>query len=153
PLRDRKEDIPLLTDKFIKNINLKLGTRVEGLTKSAAKALFNYDWPGNVRQLANALERASIFCKGNRLSEEEIDLALQRAPRQAESGPAPAQAEPDFSKPLKILMIEHERQLIKTALRRTGGVQTEAATLLGISPKNLWNKLQKHAIDPSESTS
>ncbi len=146
PLRERKEDIPLLTEKFIKDINIKIGTQVEGVTLGAAKLMHEYDWPGNVRQLANALERASIFCAGSRLDVDEIDLALQRSPRQPETEQPPAQSAPNFSKSLKAQLQEHERMLIETALKQCQGVQTQTAKLLGISPKNLWNKLQKHNL-------
>ncbi len=148
PLREHKGDIPQLTEQFIKNINIKLGTQIEGITSAAAKIMQEYDWPGNVRQLTNALERAAIFCAGSRLDVEDIDLALQRAPHKPELKQALAQTAPDFSKPLKVQIQEYERILIETALKQCQGVQTQTARLLGISPKNLWNKLQKHDIKP-----
>jgi two-component system response regulator AtoC len=115
--------------------------------------MFGYHWPGNVRQLANTLERAAIFCRGGVITDEDVNMALQRSPADAA---AAAQAEspsigipPEGSVQLKDALLEYERDLIVSALRHSGGVQTEAAKRLGVTPKNLWNKLQKHGIDPA----
>ena len=143
PLRERKEDLPLLVDHFVRRINLKTGTDIATVSSDAMEALFRHDWPGNVRQLRNILERASIFCKSNVMTTRDIELALQRGPIQIPD------SEPSPSLSLRAQLQEMEKSLILNALQRANGVQIEAAKLLGISPKNLWNKIQKHHIDPS----
>ena len=102
----------------------------------------------NVRQFANTLERAAIFCQGARLSMQDVELAFQRSPGSAAATPGPGAALPPEGTPLRQAVQDYEKALILSALKRTNGVQTEAAKLLGVSAKNLWNKLQKHGIDP-----
>ncbi|MGE4292364.1 MAG: sigma-54-dependent transcriptional regulator [Desulfovibrio sp.] len=152
-LRERMEDIPLLCEHFLANINRKLGTDIRGISKSGTRIMFGYHWPGNVRQLANTLERAAIFCRGGVITDEDVNMALQRSPADI-CGACPADVPtlgipPEGSVQLKDALLEYERDLIISALRHSGGVQTEAAKRLGVSPKNLWNKLQKHGIDPA----
>ncbi|MBN2139826.1 MAG: sigma-54-dependent Fis family transcriptional regulator [Desulfovibrionaceae bacterium] len=141
-LRERKEDLPLLARHFVDNINKRLGTSLSGATPAALKALYARDWPGNVRQLANTLERAAIFCQGRVIDEKDVEQALKRtgAPRETFL-PAPGA-------PLRQAVKDYEKALIVSALRDSAGVQTRAARQLGLSPKNLWNKIKKHGIDP-----
>ncbi|WP_054652233.1 sigma-54-dependent transcriptional regulator [Salidesulfovibrio brasiliensis] len=144
PLRDRREDIPRLADHFIQRANVKLGTDIHGVNSDAISKMMEFDWPGNVRQFANAIERAAIFCKDNVIRSSELELAFSRSTDQESGGTGPL---PEQSLPLRQALIAFERRLIEGALSRARGVQTEAASILGISPKNLWNKLQKHNID------
>lgn len=150
-LRERREDIPLLAEFFLRQVNLKVGTDIRGFSRDAMQAMFDYDWPGNVRQFANALERAVIFCPGPMITGEDMGQALQRKVEPAPTGVAPPNTleTNDFSLPLKQAVQSFERGRIEAALRQCSGVQTEAARLLGITPKNLWNKLQKHGLDPA----
>ena len=143
PLRERKEDLPLLAEHFLERINARVGTAITGLSAGALKTLYSLDWPGNVRQLAHALERAAIFCSGSRIHTRDLALA---APRQA----AETMTMPDAGLSLKDAVSQYERNLILKALRAADGVQTEAAKALGVSPTNLWNKLKKHAINPDD---
>jgi len=145
PLRERKGDLPLLAEHFIKNVNVKLGTDIARISPRAMEILFAYDWPGNIRQFANVLERAAIFSRGQVITESEIDLGLQEHERPL----APAEIVPASNLPLRESLQEYEKNLITSALKKHHGVQTEAAKQLGITPKNLWNKLKKHAIDPA----
>ena len=114
-----------------------------------------HDWPGNVRQLANVLERASIYAESPVLDASDVTRALsgQRpAKRPAAHGatapPPPASPLDGGPVDLRDALRDYERTLIAEALRRTGGKQTEAAALLGLSPKNLWAKIKKHGMDP-----
>lgn len=147
PLRERREDIPRLVDHFIRQANLKLGTDVRGADKKAVRKMFEYDWPGNVRQFANAIERAAIFSKSGVIHASELELAFSRTPGDDEAEQAPGAGFEEMKLPLREAINSFERRLITNALAKTRGVQTEAASLLGISPKNLWNKLRKHGID------
>ncbi|EPR44152.1 two component, sigma54 specific, transcriptional regulator, Fis family [Desulfovibrio sp. X2] len=148
PLRERKDDLPQLAEFFLTRLAAKLKTGLPRLSSQAMRALFDYDWPGNVRQLANVLERAAIFRHGEEISAEDIDFGYGGA-RSRDTAPAAVPMQVDPSLPLREAVTLYEKNLILSALRQAGGVQTEAAKLLGISAKNLWNKLQKHSIDPT----
>lgn len=146
PLRDRKSDLPLLAKFFLDRANRRLGTDISSVSSAAMEIFFNYDWPGNVRQFANAVERAAIFCKSHTITPAEVDQAFTNTSSVVDSGP---QVFINEGVPLKQALIEYEKMLIENALQTCGGTQTEAASALGVSAKNLWNKLQKHAIDPT----
>ncbi len=145
PLRERKSDLPELAEFFLDRANRRLGTDISAISGEAMEIFFNYDWPGNVRQFANAVERAAIFCTSSIITPAEVDQAFSN--KQPEADASPALPESDL--PLKQALIQYERYLIENALTRTRGTQTDAAEALGISAKNLWNKLKKHKIDPA----
>jgi len=145
PLRDRKSDLPQLSEFFLDRANRRLGTDISSISAEAMEIFFNYDWPGNVRQFANAVERAAIFCTTAAITPAEVDQAFSNKQPAKET----AASLPDSDLPLKQALIQYERYLIENALRRAGGTQTDAADNLGISAKNLWNKLKKHEIDPA----
>ncbi len=152
PLRERKEDLPLLVEHFLSRINVKLGLDLRGVTREAMGLLYAHDWPGNVRQLANVLERAAIMSTGEVLEAEHFRDAFQVRPRAAGQGdclPGAVEAGGGHVASLRQTLEDVERSMIESALAKKDGVQKDAAALLGISPKNLWNKLQKHGIDPA----
>ncbi|XPV75623.1 MAG: sigma-54-dependent transcriptional regulator [Desulfovibrio sp.] len=142
PLRERREDIPLLASFFLDRINSRLGTQIQSISSKALKILSAHDWPGNVRQFANAMERAAIFCQSSIITPEDLELVFSQTPG-ALPEPPPAQ-----NLPLKEALQEFERKMIMDAMGNAQGSQKDAADKLGISAKNLWNKLQKHGIDP-----
>lgn len=144
PLRERKSDLPQLAEFFLDRANRRLGTDITAISAEAMEIFFNYDWPGNIRQFANAVERAAIFCTSTIITPAEVDQAFSNKQPEQESCPQL----PETDLPLKQALIQYERHLIETSLRKAGGTQTEAAEALGISAKNLWNKLKKHDIDP-----
>ncbi len=146
PLRDRKSDLPQLSEFFLDRANRRLGTDISSISAEAMEIFFNYDWPGNVRQFANAVERAAIFCTTASITANEVDQAFSNKQPAEDASPAL----PDSDLPLKQALIQYEAYLIENALRRAGGTQTDAADNLGISAKNLWNKLKKHGIDPAQ---
>jgi len=141
PLRERKDDLPLLIDHFLREINVKLGTNVTAVSREGMELLLNHDWPGNVREFANLLERAVIHCSGRTLSGEEVSMAFQRAPRIEET------SEREAAISLGETLDEIEKTLIITALRKNKGKQSDAARSLGLNPKNLWKKIRKHHIE------
>ena len=146
PLRERKSDLPALAEFFLDRANRRLGTDIGTISADAMEIFFNYDWPGNVRQLANAVERAAIFCTASSISAGDVDQAFSN--KQSASA-SDALSLPGAGLPLKEALQEYEKTLIANALREAGGVQTEAADSLGVSAKNLWNKLRKHNLDPN----
>jgi len=146
PLRERKTDLPELADFFLDRANRRLGTDISAISADAMEIFFNYDWPGNIRQFANAVERAAIFCTSSVITPSEVDQAFSNKQPQKDAG----LSLPETSLPLKQALIQYERSLIENALRLTGGTQTDAAESLGISAKNLWNKLKKHGMNPAQ---
>ncbi|MYL84122.1 response regulator [Desulfovibrio aerotolerans] len=149
PLRERKDDLPLLVGHFLERIGPRVGVNLRGVSREGMQLLFAYDWPGNVRQLANLLERAAIMSSGEVLTAQEISRALDAPVRQqpAEAGVCLPEA---VAGNLRDTLQDMERNMILAALQKAGGVQKDAARSLGVSPKNLWNKIQKHRIDPAE---
>ena len=138
PLRERREDIPLLTEHFIRKLSEQAHRAPVAVTAGALELLQRYAWPGNVRELENALERAIVLCDGDRIAEG--DLAFLQA-RPSESIPLPGGVVP-----LNDAMARLERTLVERAMEQTGGVKTEAARLLGIKPSALYYKLEKHGL-------
>ena len=137
PLRDRKEDIPLLVEHILRDINVKHGRQVRGVNPEVIEMFASYSWPGNVRELRNVLERAAIMA--NR------DL-IGRANLPAEFGHTPAAAASDLSAlrfPVGTTVEAVERELILQTLASTSN-KTRAAELLGISLKTLHNKLKEY---------
>jgi two-component system response regulator AtoC len=149
PLRDRLEDLPELCRYLLGRINPAIGTHVSSISNGALSVLSSHEWPGNVRELQNVLERAAIMSDGSMIDEQAARTAL----RETFTGFRPAAADPDLAGImegakvcLREVMHNLEKKLILEALRKTGGVQVEAAQLLGVNPKNLWKKIQKHSI-------
>jgi DNA-binding NtrC family response regulator len=140
PLRERREDIPLLARHFIGEIAARLGREAPELPPVAAARLSAYHWPGNVRELRNAIERAMILDPAHGL--ESMDLAQEGAPAPLLGAAAPGERELNLRESLNGL----ERELLLEAQRRAGGVRKEAARLLGIDPRNLAYYLHKHEL-------
>jgi DNA-binding NtrC family response regulator len=137
PLRERKDDIPLLVEHILRDINVKHGRQVRGVNPEVLDMFASYSWPGNVRELRNVLERAAII--SNR------DL-IGRAHLPADFGHAPATAASDLTSlrfPLGTTVEAVERELILQTLASTNN-KTRAAELLGISLKTLHNKLKEY---------
>jgi len=138
PLRKRKEDIPLLVDHFLQEFSTKRGLLLT-LSTEAMQMLLDYDFPGNVRELKNIIERASVLAPGPVI--EAGDLAMDLA------AAVEGETESDQPLPLCKALADTEKQCILKALNSTGGNRTRAAELLGISRKNLWEKMKQHQIE------
>ena len=136
PLRERREDIPLLVDVFLRRFAAEAPAAVEGVSREAMDLLLKYDYPGNVRELENLMHRAMVLARGPLLSTTDFPIHLGQL--QGERRDAPASFVDRVS--------EFERALIVDALARAGGVQTRAAALLGMSERHLRYKLKKHGI-------
>jgi two-component system NtrC family response regulator len=140
PLRGRKEDIPLLVEHFLKKYNRENKKNVTSLSKEARDLLMRYDYPGNVRELENIVERAVVLCRGDTLTTQDLPINLRE-------GRAEATLERDRGgRSLPDTLEEIESQLILKALERNGGVQTKAAEELGISERVLRYKMKKYGI-------
>lgn len=144
PLRERKEDIPLLVEHFIKKYNQEYGRAVENIEKSALKSLMDYDWPGNIRELENVISRAIINMKtGESIIEKKhlpsfVGGYFEEKLRIVNSE--------NLNLPLKSLIEETEKEAIISALNKTGGNKHEAARILGISIRNLFYKIKKYGL-------
>lgn len=147
PLRERREDIPALVDFFVQEANRKLAPPLRELSKEALRALMDYAWPGNVRELKNVIERAAILSEDGCIRVENLPPEL-RTDSSREGKVAPSQ--PQNSIHLRQSVEETEKGLILAALEKAGWVQTEAARLLHITPKNLWAKIRKYGIPTRE---
>jgi DNA-binding NtrC family response regulator len=135
PLRDRKQDLPLLIQAFIDEFNARDRRSVHALTPEAMRLLTDYDWPGNVRELRNVIERATILARGEYIEPEHLPrLGAVRA-----TAPAPA----GITLVPGMTVDEAEQKLILATLEAAGGNKTRAADMLGISLKTLHNKLNR----------
>ena len=133
PLRERKEDIPLLVEHFVRKFNERMGKKVKGVSPEAMRLLMDYDWPGNVRELENAIESAFVMGKGDLITPEDLPEAVR-----GREGSAVPEG--------KGLLDEGERRAILEALERTGWRKGEAAKVLGVSRATLWRKMKKHGL-------
>lgn len=130
-LRQRREDIPLLADHFLRRFAERNRKVVKGFTPQAMDLLIHYDWPGNIRELENAIERAVVLLTGEYISERELPLAIAATPIKTE-----------YSGEIQPL-VDVEKEVILAALEKTGGNKTEAARQLGITRKTLLAKLSR----------
>jgi len=142
-LRERPEDIPLLVDHFVRHHALRLGRTITGVGPSAMRLLMAHRWPGNVRQLENALERAVLLAEGEVLEAADLPHELRTL-----STPADPATEEDLS--FKRRLPELERRLIQAALRRTGGNRSQAARLLELSYKALLYKIRDYDLQDED---
>ena len=137
PLRERRDDVPVLVEHFIEKHRQRTGKRVEGIDQDAVHALQRYDWPGNVRELENAIERAVVLATTPTLTPASISLV----------GAATAQAPGLPSLRLHQNLEWVEKETIRRALDQSGGVKKDAAELMGISQRALSYYLAKYRID------
>jgi two-component system response regulator AtoC len=140
PLRERREDIPLLVDQFIQRYNSRLGTRVTGLDPQASKLVYDYNWPGNVRELENTIERAMVLADAPVLRPTDLPERL----REPQDPVAAELARGDLSVKRTTRVIEEI--LIRRALEKTKGNRTRAAELLEISHRALLYKIKEYGI-------
>jgi transcriptional regulator with PAS, ATPase and Fis domain len=138
-LRDRREDIPMLTDHF-----LGLSGKSAGFSSTAMELLLSVRWPGNVRELQNVVERAAIMAEEGIIEPGHLPAGLF-----GELPPAFASGTADETRPLDDQLAEMEKGMILEALNRAGGIQSRAAQTLGINQRSLWHRIKKYNIDVS----
>jgi len=143
PLRERKDDVPLLAGYFVRKFSQRMGKRIHRISRAVYDQLYEYEWPGNVRELANLMERAVILCQTDSLQPKHLSMTR---PKQTPAGP---EALPTLE--------ESERRLIIRALEQTGGIlagPNGAAELLGINRSTLWSRMRKLGVElPKQSRS
>lgn len=155
PLRERKEDIPLLTDYFLRYYNKKMGKDVWMLSLELQEAFLDYPWNGNIRELQNVIESAMTMVTDENVLEREhlpahIDL-LRDAPPQAVPNAEGLEPGPSFSAwgNLSVYLDDIERKIINDALRRSKANISQAAAMLGMSRQNLQYKMKRYALTGS----
>ena len=136
PLTERREDIPLLANYFVKTKSLKMGKKVEGISKDAMEILINYSWPGNVRELENVIERSIALAQDkiidvNLLPEYLKVYEIETYRKDSSKIPSLEQVEKDY---------------ITWVLKKCGGNKTKAAKIIGIDRVSLWRKLKKYGL-------
>jgi two-component system response regulator AtoC len=141
PLRERREDIPILLDHFVSRNNARFGMNLRGFEPEARRLLLEYRWPGNVRELENTIERAMVLCEGERISEADLPERIREArdPIQMHL----ASGELSIKKTARVI----EEILIRRALQKTKGNRTKAAEVLEISHRALLYKIKDYRID------
>jgi DNA-binding NtrC family response regulator len=135
PLRERKDDIPLLVAAFLREFSQENGRTIEGIDAKGRSALSNYSWPGNVRQLRNSIESAVVLCKGSVITLEDLPPGIRGE-----------QGGDQVRLPVGTSLAEAEKELIRYTLAREGGNKSRAAEVLGIGRKTLHRKLQEYGI-------
>jgi two-component system response regulator AtoC len=147
PLREHKDDIPVLIDHFIKYYNQKFRKNIQGLTREAEELLLNYDWPGNIRELRNAIERVMILAEGNRVAAKYLPIRISEGgampiPISEAQGNGGIQLPPGGTS-----LYDVERELIRQALEQSHGNKTTAAKLLRITRDTLRYKVKKYNLE------
>jgi len=141
PLRARKEDIPLLVRHFIDLYNKENKKEIEGVSEEVMEILMDYDWPGNVRELENVLERAVVLSRSKIITREALPAFL------TESRPRAYLEIGEDNLNLKQKTLDFQKRLILTALKKSSGVQKQAAAMLGLKPTTLNEMIKRLKID------
>ena len=139
PLRQRREDIPLLIEHFLDLSNSKHGTKVKGISAEARRVLMGYPWPGNVRQLRNAVENMVV------LAGDATTLSADDIPEEIHQSPSHDSDEP-FRELAGISLAEAEKQLIRSTLAMVEGNRKQAASILGIGERTLYRKIEEYDL-------
>jgi PAS domain S-box-containing protein len=133
PLRERRDDIPLLTKYFLTKFNKKLAKKVKGISSDVENILMNYPWPGNVRELQNTLEHAVILCDRSIITVDDLPMEIQTG---------------QTFLPPRSYFGAGDSEVILRALNRAGGNKTKAAKILGVSRRTLYRKMEHYRITP-----
>ncbi|MEM3988574.1 MAG: sigma-54 dependent transcriptional regulator [Sulfolobales archaeon] len=137
PLRERRDDIPLLVAYFLKKYSLLMKKEITGVSEEAMNYLLNYEYPGNVRELENIIERAVVLCNSSQIDVEHLPEDLKEV-----------KIEVFIKKKGKFMSLEElEREYIKWILKEVGNNKTVAAQILGIDRVSLWRKLKSYGIE------
>lgn len=136
PLHERREDIPILVEHFVKRFNALQGRRIKRCTENAIAALLSHEYPGNVRELENAIEHGFVVCAGNMIQLEDLPAPFQEEAALRRKQPTVS------SSPLKVA----EAEKIRETLDRHGGHRQKTADELGVSRNTLWRKMKVYGL-------
>ncbi|MGA2378272.1 MAG: sigma-54 dependent transcriptional regulator [Spirochaetia bacterium] len=135
PLRERKEDIPLLVAAFLKEFSQENGKQIDGIDPKARLALYNYSWPGNVRQLRNSIESAVVLSKATTITLDDLPPNIR-----GDSGTD------SLRLPVGASLADMEKEVIRSTLAREGGNKSRTAEILGIGRKTLHRKIEEYGL-------
>ena len=139
PLRERRDDIPLLLNSFLKEYAKENGKNITGIDNRARALLYKYDWPGNIRELRNCIESAVVMCGGNEITPEDLPPTVSASI-----------AAPSITIPVGTTLDDAEKAIICENLAANKGNKSKTADILGIGRKTLHRKLQEYGIGESE---
>jgi PAS domain S-box-containing protein len=140
-LRERREDIPYLVERFVQRFNAKRGKQIDGVTPAVMEVLMRHDFPGNVRELENIIEYGFVLCHSNMIDVRHLPEELQKHVQQ----PAPAeQSSPKFK------LEQAEADVVRSALAHTHGSISKVAEELGVSRTTLWRKMRRFGISAED---
>lgn len=145
-LRERVEDIPPLARHFAHSLGATAGKRITGFSAQALQAMANYTWPGNIRELQNCVERATIVASGQVIEESDLPGYLFGSQPQGALNGAAISVGPQVPSDLDSALAEVEKAYILAALHQSNGVQAAAAQMIGISERSFWYRLKKLGI-------
>ncbi len=146
PLREREEDIPLLAEHFINVFSKELKKNIGPPTPECVEILMNYDWPGNIRELQNVIERAAVLAKGGVIGPANLPDDIKSGKRSIPGN----LAELSYTEAKKHVIDAFENDFFSTLLKKTGGNVSEAARIAGIDRKNFYDKLKKSGIEQKQ---
>ncbi len=145
PLRERRDDIPLLAEHFLRLYGERNGRHFSGLSRAALDALVRYDWPGNVRELENTIERAVVLARGDVIDLDDLPVEVR-------SGAAPGGDGKSLTIAIGTPLAEIERRVIHATLAHAGGDKRLCAQLLGIATRTIYRRLEEERGDGHEPT-
>jgi DNA-binding NtrC family response regulator len=146
PLRERREDIPLLVDHFVSLSRSRFHKNIERFSDDGMELLINYFWPGNVRELENVVQRAIILSKERVIQEWSLPPEMRRQRKEAYFDMEKFEMDLPLNEKVEMVVAEVEKKLITQALDKVGWKREKAASLLGISLKTLYNKMNKYGL-------
>jgi DNA-binding NtrC family response regulator len=147
PLRERREDIPLLIHHFLDAANQERETTIESVSDAAMQRLLEYDWPGNVRELENLMERLVVLCRDPEIGVEDLPPQFHQRSEPAQTAPRVPPSGLSFNQ----VVDQFEGDLILQALERTHWNKNQAARLLGLNRTTLLEKIRKKGLEPPAS--
>jgi transcriptional regulator with PAS, ATPase and Fis domain len=138
PLRERRGDVPMLCEQFIDKFNKQFGKRVKGVSDEAMGVLMNHGYPGNIRELENALEYAFVFCTGETILPEHLPEEMDASDSPCSEGGVPLTAYPSFD--------ALEADYLRAIIAECGGSKVDAAKRLDVHKTTLFRKLKKYNL-------
>jgi two-component system response regulator HydG len=145
PLRERREDIPLLAEAFFRRIKLKSGKPIQGISKETMEVLMGYDWPGNVRELRSVFEYAFVTCPENLIQPHHLPSGFYQGFQGSRMITSPERA--------SVNPRDRKKQELLDVLKQAKGNQSEAARILGVSRVTIWNRMKQFGIPARENFS
>jgi len=152
PLRMRREDIPNLARRFVKDFKQKIGRDIRQISEPAMMALCQYDWPGNIRELMNVIERSMLLCRTGEITMEDLPSVFQVGGNDTDGSLGSHQAVPDSWQGKTLIEVlagiqeSTERMYLQMVLQQTHGRIQEAAGLAGITSRSLYSKMKKYGL-------